>query len=339
MIDLLPTEEQQHLVEAVLTFLAREMPIERLRPKPGSPDLPAQRDRWAEFAELGWLGLGLSEAHGGSGCGAAELMLVFREFGRYLLPPELVAAVVASRALEASNAKLAMAVAAGHQRVGLALRLSQQGADSSQSYHLLGYDNAARILETNSGVNLYQSDSFRQVEVVGCIDGGLKLHRGRLLPDTQLCSASEVFALEGRLLFASMLAGIAEAARDVAVNYAKAREQFGRTIGSFQAVKHICADMAVRAEAAYAIVAVAALSLAANEPDAAFQVASAASIASAAAVDNASQALQVHGGLGFTLECDVHLYLKRAHVLDRLLGNTQQRRRSILGAGSASCSS
>jgi alkylation response protein AidB-like acyl-CoA dehydrogenase len=117
------------------------------------------------------------------------------------------------------------------------------------------------------------------------------------------------------------LAGVAEAARDMAVSYAATRVQFGQLIGAFQAVKHACADMAMRAEAAAAQTFYAALLVTAGNADTASDVASARLIAGKAALDNAKANIQVHGGMGFTQECDAHLYLKRAQLFSALNGS------------------
>jgi alkylation response protein AidB-like acyl-CoA dehydrogenase len=112
----------------------------------------------------------------------------------------------------------------------------------------------------------------------------------------------------------------------MAVEYAKDRVQFGRPIGSFQAVKHRCADMAVRAEVARSLTTFAALALRDGEPDAPRHVLEAKALAVDAALANAHDDVQNHGGMGFTWEADAHLYLKRAWVLEHQFGT----RRALL---------
>jgi alkylation response protein AidB-like acyl-CoA dehydrogenase len=129
-----------------------------------------------------------------------------------------------------------------------------------------------------------------------------------------------------------MLAGLAEQVRDASAAYAKVRVQFGRPIGSFQAVKHRCADMALRAEAAWAQTEVAALRFAAPGAAAAFDVAAAKVVAVDAAIRNARDNIQNHGGIGFTAEHPAHLFLKRAHVLEQQLGATRAHLRTVLTA-------
>jgi alkylation response protein AidB-like acyl-CoA dehydrogenase len=129
--------------------------------------------------------------------------------------------------------------------------------------------------------------------------------------------------MEARALTAAQLVGIAAALTELAVAYAKERRQFGRPIGSFQAVKHILADMLVRAEVARAALHAAGCTLddlSVGDPGRA--VAGAKLLAGDAAVANGKAAVQVHGGMGYTWEVDVHLYLKRAVVLSSTFGTT-----------------
>ncbi|MCA1726869.1 MAG: hypothetical protein LC722_04220 [Actinobacteria bacterium] len=130
---------------------------------------------------------------------------------------------------------------------------------------------------------------------------------------------------EGALLTAALEVGLAAAATDAAVEYAKEREQFGRPIGSFQAVKHLCADMLVRTEIARVAVHSAAVLLDDGDDDALRAVAGAKLLADDAAFLGGKDCIQVHGGMGFTWEAKVHLYVKRAAVLrTHFLGHRAQ---------------
>ena len=118
-----------------------------------------------------------------------------------------------------------------------------------------------------------------------------------------------------QLLTAAYAVGCADAARDMAADYAKLRQQFDRPIGWFQALKHICSDMAVRAAVARSQLYYAACALDAGDADAAFHIAAAKRLADQAALDNGRANIQVHGGIGMTDEAAPHLCLKRAHLL------------------------
>jgi alkylation response protein AidB-like acyl-CoA dehydrogenase len=142
--------------------------------------------------------------------------------------------------------------------------------------------------------------------------------------------ALAVLRLQGALLTAAYCVGMADALTDLAVAYAKEREQFNRPIGSFQAVKHICADMVVRAEVARAATYAAACVLDDPETGEIGRALSGAKLmANEAAIVNGKSATQVFGGMGFTWEVDVHLYLKRAWVLDTHFGSVDHHADSI----------
>jgi alkylation response protein AidB-like acyl-CoA dehydrogenase len=146
-------------------------------------------------------------------------------------------------------------------------------------------------------------------------------------------SGGEVFEREERrvaqamALTAALLSGIASQTAEMAVAYAKDREQFGRPIGSFQAVKHLCADAFVRAEVARAAVDRASVAL--DEPGDPRFVDGALLLASEYAIANAKTCIQVYGGMGFTWEADPHLYLKRAVVLASRFGGQSARAEAV----------
>ncbi|MEY2928390.1 MAG: hypothetical protein RL367_2867, partial [Pseudomonadota bacterium] len=135
------------------------------------------------------------------------------------------------------------------------------------------------------------------------------------------------------LLISAYLTGIAQATVTLAVDYAKAREQFGQPIAAFQAIKHQCADMASRAAAAEAQCFFTAVGFG-NGLDDTSEIAAARMLAARAAIDNARANIQIHGGMGFTAECDAHLFLKRAHLM-ALLGSSRaaERQRLISQSG------
>jgi hypothetical protein len=126
-----------------------------------------------------------------------------------------------------------------------------------------------------------------------------------------------------RLIDAAGLAGLADAALTMAVDYCKLREQFGRQIGSFQAIKHHCANMAVAARAALDLSTFAAVAIDEGRDDAAFLVESAFIAAADAAIGNAAKNVQIHGGIGFSAEADPHFFAKRAQMLVALGGGIE----------------
>jgi alkylation response protein AidB-like acyl-CoA dehydrogenase len=162
------------------------------------------------------------------------------------------------------------------------------------------------------------------------------VHRVEHLPTGEPVGDGDLVArwrLEGAVVTAAFLVGAAEACTALSVAFAKERRQFDRPIGSFQAVKHLLADMLVRAEVARASVHAAACTL--DDPDVgdvARAVAGAKMLAGEAAITNGKTATQVHGGMGFTWEVDAHLYLKRAWVLDRWFGSAAEHAAALGGA-------
>jgi alkylation response protein AidB-like acyl-CoA dehydrogenase len=136
-------------------------------------------------------------------------------------------------------------------------------------------------------------------------------------------------------LSAAFLTGLASAVTEQATEYAKTRIQFGKPIGVHQAIKHACVNMAVAAEAAWEQTLFAAISLHSGRADAEFQVLAAKAVAGHAAVDNSEGTIQVHGGMGYTYEHDVHLYLKRAHVLEHFFGSPREHLSGLLTQGAA----
>jgi alkylation response protein AidB-like acyl-CoA dehydrogenase len=167
------------------------------------------------------------------------------------------------------------------------------------------------------------------------LDESVALCRGVL--GRPICHvATEVTPIPQRAdaLLAARLVGLAEGACTLATSYAQLREQFGKPIGSFQAIKHRCADMYLRAEMSAQLVALACLKIEAGAADAALQVAAARLKSAQSAYENGRAGIQVHGGLGFHAECDAHRFVKRAHVYDQIGGNLHAQARRVFAAQS-----
>jgi alkylation response protein AidB-like acyl-CoA dehydrogenase len=347
-MDLLPSPEQTEIVDVVAKFLAERFPTSLLRERAGEPQ-SCDAATWRECAGLGWFALGLGEELGGVGYGMVEEALVFRELGRSLAPGPFVAATLGARvAALAGNTALAAEIAGGDALVGLAAprtfevsgepaRAVTVGDTVSGSFHVIDGGGASHLLvATPSASALVEAASAGTPEPVPSIDEGTRIARVTIDRSTAVAAvggshAADVW-MRGTMLVTAMLAGVAEATRDLAAEFAKNRVQFGRPIGVNQAIKHACADMALRAEAAGAQLVFAALSVDEQLRDAEFQVASARVVATDAAVRNASACVQVHGGMGYTYEHDANLYVKRARVLDRMLGSRPQHLAALLRA-------
>jgi hypothetical protein len=224
----------------------------------------------------------------------------------------------------------------GSARVGIANsrgNMSLAGR-SSGDVHLFDCAEAEWVyICDESGAALFRRDDFAEMQSVRSMDNLVTLHRARLVdarPSFWVAATERPLHERALLLLSAFAVGIAEATRDMAVEYAKTREQFGRPIGSFQAIKHICADMAIRCEAALCQTAFASLVLAEEHTGLAFHTTSSKLVAAASAVKNAAENIQVHGAIGFTAEADPHLFLKRAHLIEQLWSDSRRCRERLL---------
>lgn len=349
-MNLLPTADQVQIIDALRSFLQAQGPLSGSQGNTG----PASRDRgigdaglWSGLAELGALGLSIAEENGGTGLTAAEEMLAFREFGRALLSPEVLGTCLGARlAAHCGDRTLLGEILAGRQRVGLAnpRGAATIGPATTGAFHLIAAQDATLVLACDGqGAALLRRPAPCGIAAVPATDHLLSLERSQfdaVAPALWVPAQDEPVSRRAMLLLAAYATGMAEATRDMAVAYAKVRQQFGQPIGAFQAVKHRCAEMAIRTEAALCQSAFAALAFDRAEreqarggsADAAFQVTAAQMVATDAALRNAASNIQVHGAFGFTAEADAHLYLKRAHVVDLLWQDPRQRRTSMLEA-------
>ncbi|MFJ5736535.1 acyl-CoA dehydrogenase family protein [Streptomyces microflavus] len=250
------------------------------------------RGLWRELGAAGFFALRLPEEAGGVGLGLPEAVLLFEEAGRALLPGPLVATHLAAGLVKGAAEGEAVVTAAE----GGGLPVADLGC-------------ADAVLVAGGVLTGEELAAFvAGARPVRSMDPLTPLHRaeGR----SAGAGASEAYpgALrgEGALLTAAEQLGSAARTTEMAVQHAGAREQFGSLIGSFQAVKHLCADMLARTEPARSAVYAAAVT---GDP---VEIAAAKLLADDAAVRNARDCLQIHGGMGFTWEADVHLHLKRA---------------------------
>lgn len=290
---------------------------------------------WSAGAELGWNGLAISEEYGGSGFGLPELAVVAEIAGRELCPgpflPTVSASVVIDRyAPDAVRAELLPGLADGTTIAALGLAGSVSiGADGlldGQARAVLGAPDAHVLVlaagddlvvldATADGITVTAQDSLDPTRSIGAVElRAVTVDESRILRGAAH-EARTVF----RILGSAEAVGVSWAALDMAVEYAKVREQFGRTIGTFQAVKHHAANMLVDAEQTTAAVWDAAR--ADNLEGARFAAAVAAAHAIRAQIFCAQTNVQLHGGIAFTWEHDAHLYLRRARTLAAVLGD------------------
>lgn len=331
-MDLICTPEEDQIVQVASDFFATAFPMDELR-HGQVREKRHESAAWLEALSMGLFAGGAPASAGGSDLTLAQVALIFRECGRHLVDPAALAVELGIfAAVQGSHDDLGLMIARGEVRVGLANPIDHANVlEGPAHFHLIdAVDAHLMLVWTDKGAALYDASHFVDVRTVRGLDGAVPLARG-FLPEgiaPQVRITGSGVAIRARILVAAMLVGIAEATRDMSVSYALVREQFGKTIGSFQAIKHFCADMATRAEAAYAQVVFAALS--SHNADAGFQAQAAQIVAIQAAELNALKNIQVHGGIGFTAECNAHLFLKRAHLLMRLQGGAANARGMLM---------
>ncbi|MFD8382957.1 acyl-CoA dehydrogenase family protein [Streptomyces sp. NPDC059679] len=321
------TDDQRALRAGVRELLAGRFPRERLRAVVDAGAPAVDRALWRELGGAGFFALRLAEADGGVGLGLPEAVLVFEEAGRALLPGPLVATHLAAGVV--AGAAEGRAVVTALDVVGQAAGQAASGSAGPLVEHLASAD-AVLVIgddkggggggEGGGGIGVRSAAGLaRSARPIRSVDPATSLHRldrggrpGRRerwsAAGPAGCRSAARLRREAVLLTAALQLGSAARTVELAVRHAQERSQFGRAIGAFQAVQHLCAGMLVRAETARSVVYAAAVTEDAGE------VAAAKLLADEAAVRNARDCLQIHGGMGFTWEADVHLHLKRAWV-------------------------
>lgn len=334
MIDLNLSDDQKQILGAVRAMLAAGFPVERLR-----HDREAADDL-APIIEFGGFAMSLPEAAGGAGLSVVEDVLLHSELGRHLISPSALATSVAVRhAYDTGRAELAAGIAGGSTRVCLCNWLGEHvdafanHSTHSGNLHLYDVDGAdLAIVLGPDGLAMLDFSSISHTSVAST-DRSVSLSVAAVDSKPAFLGERDSSALRlARLLISAQLLGISEAVRDLSVEYAKVRTQFGQPIGSFQAVKHRCANMAINSEVLSAQLDFAALAERGSWPDASAQLGACWLLACRYALENCRGAIQVHGGIGFTAECDAHLYLLRAQLYENLGGTNAQRQAKVLSS-------
>jgi len=301
-------DEERALQQGIRDVCKRLFPMDRVRSleeEPGGLD----RKLWRELGDAGVFSLRLPEPDG-VGLGMTQAILIFEELGRAIVPGPLISTHLAAGLIDGASTGDAIVGMTERERVPRAIG------------HLATLD--VVLVMAVDEIRSVEAASIRGTSIDRPLDPLTPMHLVAEVPNGERIAGPDVITrwrLEGAALIATMEAGIASACVEQAVSYAKERKQFGRVIGSFQAVKHICADMLVRAEVARAASYAAGVML--DDPsagDAARAVAGARLLAAEAAIANGKANIQVHGGMGYTWEVDAHLYLKRAVVLATRFG-------------------
>jgi 3-oxochol-4-en-24-oyl-CoA dehydrogenase len=328
------TEEHRALAQSVADFLTNHQSRAAARSllDAGVDALPAF---WAELANLGLLGLHVPEDLGGSGFGLPETLVVAEQMGRYLAPGPFVPTVITSAVLAAAGPDelqkrllpgLADGSVIGAAALGGEVTYTDGAATGRVGVVISGH--LADVLLVPAGDDVLvveKSAGGVQAKVPANLDQSRRAARVTLdaATATVLPGARRLLTDVARAVLAAEAVGVAAETTEQAAEYAKVRQQFGRPIATFQAVKHHCANMLVAAELATAATWDAGRAGIGGGDQFTYTAAIAAVLAVPAAVGNANLNIQVHGGIGFTWEHDAHLYLRRAAAVAAVLDTEQ----------------
>lgn len=293
------------------------------------------RPVYGGVAELGLFGVAVDEDAGGAGGSVVDLCAMLEEAARALVPGPVATTALAT--LVVTDTAVLEALSAGQLTAAVALNADlreESGTVSGSVGCALGADGTGLLLVPvgEHVVLVDTTDPAVTVESLPATDFSRPLARVTLdrAPASRLAVSRQRFEDLVTTILAAEAAGIAKWTLDTATEYAKVREQFGKPIGSFQAVKHMCAEMLLRSQQISVAAADAAVAAAGSDDDQlSIAAAVAAAAGAAAAIGNAKDCIQVLGGIGITWEHDAHLYLRRAYGIAQFLGGTAHRMRRV----------
>jgi alkylation response protein AidB-like acyl-CoA dehydrogenase len=348
------TDDQRAIKRTAREFLTARYPADTVRTLAGD-DRGFTDEQWRELAELGWTGLVVPEADGGLGLGAVELVVIQEELGYALAPTPFFSNVAATLLLvaagtDAQRSRWLGPLARGEARATIALWDEHGGwsPDVSEAEASGGKLTATKIAVPDAAAAdvLIVAAADGRHYLVGASSPGVRIEAERALDPTRKLfsvalnrAAADPLALEPARIghayhtivtaLAAETVGVAQRAMEMAVSYAKDRKQFGRPIGAYQAVSHRCAQMLLEVEGARSLAYWAGWALD-HEPGAAARAASMAkAYASDAGFRVTASAMQVHGGIGFTWEHDLHFFLKRAKANAHAFGDARWHRERV----------
>ncbi len=362
------SETQALLKNSVRDFLRAECPMAEVR-RIAETEHAFDEALWSKIAAQGWAGLLFAEEYDGGGMGMVEMAAAMEEMGRALLPgPYLATALMAGVAIDASASgaqkrRYLAPLCRGELRATLALLESSGSWDPAavampavRDAGGLRLDGRKMFVQDAGAAGLLVCAARCEGDLTLCavdadapgvavaplaaMDLTRRLYavdfNGVMVPgDAVLASGDRARAALDRALDAGACALSAEMLGgmhrllDLSVEYAKTRKQFGRPIGQFQAVQHMCADMLLMVESARSAVYYAAYAIEENLPEAPLAVSIAKAYASDSYRETGNRAIQIHGGMGFTWESDLHLYYRRAKASEILFGDATYHRERI----------
>ncbi len=362
------SQEQELLRQSAQDFLAKECPMTYVR-QMMEDDRGYAEEQWQKMAELGWLGLIYPEEYGGAGLGMVDLVVILEEMGRVVLPGPFFSTVLLGglTLLEGGSAeqkkRFLPDLVGGKIKATLALlepvvRWDAEGIQlraerAGQGYRLSGTklfvldahvaDFLVVAARADEGISLFLLERAKPgvgVTLLKTMDQTRKLcevalDQVQVGPEAILGAAGEGWGVLSRVIdqakvgLCAEMCGGAQRVLDMSVEYAKVREQFGRPIGSFQAIQHKCANMLMQVESAKSATYYAAWAVANKVPEAPLAAAMAKAYCSDAYRQVAGEGIQVHGGIGFTWEHDMHIYFKRAKSSEVMFGDATWNRELV----------
>ncbi len=316
------TEDQLLFQDSVRDFLVNEVTPERIR-ESWETESGRSGELWGQLAELGLTGMTVPEEHGGLGMNELDFVLLAQECGYVALPEPLVhTALVAVPMLKEIGGELAVEwlpkIAAGEAKVVVGLEQNLLVEDAHVADLLLLQQGDSIVAATRDEVTLRHNESVDPSRKLFAVElgGGSAVGNGAQAAEWVTNALNR-----GALGCAAQALGLAQRMVDLSVQYTSERQQFGAAIGTFQAVKHHMANVAVRLEYAKAPVHRAAYCIAGGEEVAAHAVSHAKLVACEAANLASKNSIQVHGSMGYTWEVDLHIFMKKAWALANTWGD------------------
>src|SRR3954454_15159663 len=318
------SDDQQAIKRTAKDLLAARFTSERMRELAEAGEY--DQEAWREICELGWPGIFIAEEHGGQGLGTVELIILMEELGYSLAPLPFLSNAAAGLVLQHAGSdeqreRWLPGIASGEARgtVGVVRNGEAPLVPDADSADLI-------VLVESGDSGIVVEAAGAEVEPLETIDATRRFARVRADGGEPLGGAPRGAMERGAAAVAAEIVGVAQRTMEMAVDYARERKQFGRAIGSYQAVSHACAQMLIETESARSTAYWAAW-CAGAEPE---TLSLASSMAKAYASDTGwnvtASALQVHGGIGFTWEHDLHFFLKRARSDGQLYGSARDHR-------------
>jgi alkylation response protein AidB-like acyl-CoA dehydrogenase len=344
------SEDQALLRQSTRDFLTNSYPLEHSRHVMEHEVRGYELDAWARLAEMGYLGLTVPASLGGQGLGAIELAIVLEEIGRVCMPGPYLDCMLAAAALAAAGGQAALLadMCAGKKLVTIARDDAAFSGHDAPAVHcedgrlrgmkyFVPFAAQADALLVSRRDGIYVVHAPFTVTPLPTIDPAERFaavslnHPAALIGAPSLLERVDQLAAVGA---AAMLLGIMSRCLELTLEYVHTRQAFKRPIGSFQALQHRLADMLLKTESSRSAVYRAAWCVDGGAPEAPLACAAAKAYAGDASRLVCGESIQMHGGIGFTWELDLHFYFKRAKTLEQHYGSTEvQLERALAAAG------